>query len=472
MRKIVFIFGLFLFFLSTGYAEDQYNNFLNEITKKNRIPGLAVAIFNDEGITFSYAHGTLRTGNHINSRTSFFLGSTTKTITALAVMILDNEGKISINDPVKKYLSQFHFKDSSVFPGAENIITIAHLLSHTSGISDKGIPGPGMGERTLYEEFLRINNARLVSPPGEKYEYCNLNYRVLGYLIEQISGKSYGEFIKEKIFEPLSMNHSYSDPHDAFDLAEGFGQLFGFPIKRNQRFYPGALPSGYLISSVSDISTLLIEELRVSRKKQSIFPADMIRSTWEVPEGINGNYAKGWMKIMRDDGSSFLIHGGALENYQSFFYLDPSSNRGFVFMMNQGGFFPMINSFDKIRDGLIKIINEEEVLYHASGNIVNIILPLVVMSVQGLLFLLLNLWKRNIIKKKIWTKISIGLNVFWVIFFLFIFTPLMNIIMGDTASLSMIVNMFPELLIVMLLIIIPNIIRAGMKIRYLIIKIN
>ena len=77
-------------------------------------------------------------------------------------------------------------------------------------------------------------------------------------------------------------------------------------------------------------------------------------------------------------------------------------------------------------------------------------------------------WKKNVSERKIWTKISIALNIFRVIFFSFIFIPLMNNVMGDTASLSMIWNMFPELLIIIGIIVSANLIRAGLKIRYLI----
>jgi hypothetical protein len=304
-------------------------------------------------------------------------------------------------------------------------------------------------------------------PPGKTYEYCNLNYRLLGLIIEKLSGKSYGTFIKEAIFDVLSMRHSYANPADAEDPAEGYGQIFGFPVRRKQHFYPGALPSGYLISSVSDVSAFLIEELRASQGKSGIFPQELIESTWSAPNEVNTNYAKGWMSINRDNGSSFLIHGGSLENYQSFFYLDPSSQKGFVFLMNQGGFFPMAGAFNTVRDGLIKIINEEDVSYTKKNKIVylNIIIPLAVLLIQVILFFLIPFWKRHLYKRKIWSKLSIGINIFWSIFFLFILVPLMNAIMGDTATLGMIGSMFPELLIALLIIVISNMVRATIKTR-------
>ena len=384
-------------------------------------------------------------------------------------MVLDYEGRLSIHDPVKKYLPQFSLKDSSIFPDVENFITLEQLLNHTSGISNRGIPGITMGEASLEDELLKINNARLVSIPGQKYEYCNANYRLLGLVIEKVSGKSYGSFINEIIFTPLSMNHSFSDPEEAPNLIDGYGQLFEFPIKRKQRFYQGAVPSGYLISSVSDISIFLMEELRASLGKQSVFPKDLINATFVVPEGIKSNYAKGWLKKVDNNGNIIYTNTGSLENFQSFFYLDPSSNIGFVFMMNQGGLFPM-NSISIISDGLIKLTNGNEVIYNANKStmIVTIILPLVVLLFQCFSFFQLLIWKKNITKRKIWTRISIGLNIFWVIFFLFLLIPLMNVIIGETASLRVWSNTLPELLVIISIIVLSNIIRTAMKIKYLI----
>jgi CubicO group peptidase (beta-lactamase class C family) len=481
MKKVYFGICLFIIIISPIISNDNidFSNqkdltiFLDDIIMNYQVPGLALSIFNEEQILYTYTHGVLGTGEHINIDTPFFLGSTTKTITALCIMLLDYERKLSINDPVIAYLPAFYFLDDSISPDGANKITIEHLLNHTSGISNKGIPGNSMGENSLGKELLKVNNAKLIYPPGTTFEYCNLNYRLLGLIIEKVSGLSYGEFVKKHIFEVLEMENSYANPNEANGLVEGYGQLFGIPIRRNQNFFPGALPSGYLISSVSDVSKLLIDQLRASQNKHSQFPKELIETTWIIPEGINSNYAKGWMRI-EDNGNMFLVHGGSLENYQSFFYLNPASKIGFVFTMNQGGFFPMMNSFNNIRDVTIEFVNNGFVSFEGKKKAlpINIIIPLVVFLGQCALFFLIPFWKKNLSVRKKWSKISIGINLFWVVFFLFVFIPLMNAIMGDTLSLSMIWNMFPEFIIIILLIIISNAIRATMKIQYFLIKNN
>ena len=470
MTRAFFACFLMLFVsIIYGNEHSNYDFFLENIVKNNRIPGLTVAVFNNDEIVYSFAHGISKNKVSVTIDTPFFIGSTTKTLTALSIMKLDYEGRLDINDPVISYLPNFFFNNSSISPDAKNVITIRHLLNHTSGISNKGIQGIGLGEQTLDDEIKILNNSKLIYPPEEKYEYCNLNYRLLGLIIEKVSGKKYGTFLKENIFTPLSMNNSFSNPQNAVNLIEGYGQLYGFPINRKQNFYPGALPSGYLISSAADISILLMDIINAFNGNQNTFSQKLIEETLTTPEEISSEYAMGWLKIDREDNTYFFIHGGSLENYQSFFYIDPVSNKGFVFMMNQGGFFPMINSFNNIRDGLIKLINGDEYNYTVNNslNIIVIIFTLIIILFQCLLFFLLRFWKRNVLKGRIWTNVSMFLNVFWVIFLSFIAIPLMNVIMGDTASLSMIANMFPELIIIGLIIVISNITRLIMKIMYL-----
>ncbi len=463
---------LLLLLTINSYADGLSNNiniydeFLKKVVIDYKVPGLSVAIFTDEGISYNAAYGTLKSGKEINIDTSFFLGSTSKTITALGIMLLADEGKIDIKDSVIKYLPEFSFNDDTVSPGAASVITIENLLNHTSGISDSGIPGNSMGETSIEEELLRFKKAKLVYPPGSQHKYCNLNYRLLGLIIQRISGKDFGTYIDEKIFNPLSMNHSYSDPNKAITLAEGHGQLFGFPVMRDQNFYPGALPSGSLISSVSDISKLLIDELRSFNGKKSVLPKDIVELTWKKPDGIESDYAKGWLVINKDSNKPFLIHGGALENYQSFFYLNPSANIGFVFMMNQGGFFPMTGAFNIIRDGLINMVNDKSYDYSNKNKLLSItvILTVIIILWQLAQIIITCLRKKHLVSKIAWKKyISIGLNIFWIIFFLFLFVPIMNTIMGSKGSFIMIRSMFPELFLIIISIIISNFTRVLLK---------
>jgi CubicO group peptidase (beta-lactamase class C family) len=140
------------------------------------------------------------------AQTKFHIASISKTFTAASILILEEKGKLSVRDPLAKFISDYPRGDK---------ITIHHLLTHTSGI-------PNVNDFSDYEEKSRFphtleeiiswfKDKPLEFKPGEKYSYSNSNYNLLAYIIEKVSGKSYGEFLKENIFEPLGMNNTGHD---------------------------------------------------------------------------------------------------------------------------------------------------------------------------------------------------------------------------------------------------------------------
>ena len=139
--------------------------------------------------------------------TKFRLGSITKQFTAMAILILQERGKLNVADHIKKYMPDV--------PNAWNEITIHQLLTHTSGIPNctsfpdflKTLPN----RVTLTELIARFKDKPLEFKPGEKFNYSNSGYILLGQIIESVSGKSYASFLKEAIFDPLQMNDSGYD---------------------------------------------------------------------------------------------------------------------------------------------------------------------------------------------------------------------------------------------------------------------
>src|SRR6516164_7420559 len=143
--------------------------------------------------------------------TKFRLGSITKQFTAASILLLEERGKLKVEDPVKKYMQDA--------PAAWDKITIFHLLTHTSGIpSFTGFPDYRKLEpfaTTAAELVARFRDKPLDFQPGEKWSYSNSGYVLLGYLIEKISGESYDKFVRENIFTPLGMKDSGYDSNSA-----------------------------------------------------------------------------------------------------------------------------------------------------------------------------------------------------------------------------------------------------------------
>src|SRR4029077_5216853 len=133
----------------------------------------------------------------VKSETIFQSGSVGKQFTATAVMMLVEEGKINLDDPISKY-----FKDA---PSSWNDVKVRHLLSHTGGFGDYPKKFDFRRDYTEDELLKIVEGIPLAYPPGSKWAYSNLGYLTLGILIHRVAGKFYGDFLQERIFQPLGM---------------------------------------------------------------------------------------------------------------------------------------------------------------------------------------------------------------------------------------------------------------------------
>jgi CubicO group peptidase (beta-lactamase class C family) len=150
----------------------------------------------------SYGMADLEWNVPNSADTRFNIASMTKQFTAAAILLLENRGKLKTDDLVKKYLTDA--------PASWDKITIYHLLTHTSGISDDAAKyEPGTPDKLVFRDVP------LNFQPGEQWAYTDLGYMVLGYLIEKISGQTYEAFVQQLIFKPLAMNDSGMFSNDA-----------------------------------------------------------------------------------------------------------------------------------------------------------------------------------------------------------------------------------------------------------------
>jgi CubicO group peptidase (beta-lactamase class C family) len=184
--------------------------------------------------------------------TKFRLGSITKQFTAASILLLEERGKLNINDPVKKYMADA--------PAAWDKVTIYNLLTHTSGIpSFTGFPDyeSTEGTATTPEKLVaRFRDKPLEFQPGEKFAYDNSGYVLLGYLIEKISGQTYAQFVQENIFKPLQMNDSGYDSNTAIIMHRASGYAKGKEGIENAGYIHMSIPfsAGSLYSTVEDLA--------------------------------------------------------------------------------------------------------------------------------------------------------------------------------------------------------------------------
>jgi CubicO group peptidase (beta-lactamase class C family) len=377
---------------------------------------VAVAIVQDDQIIFARGYGKASAREPVTPQTQFYIGSVSKGFTALAVMQLVEQGKMELDAPVKKYLPWFQVAD----PGASSKITVRHLLNHTSGLNEAVDPNGGAYTTSLEEQARLLAQVKPTAPAGSQFAYYNQNYRLLGLLIEQASGETYSDYIRDHVFEPLGMLDSVADPTDAPDLAGGYSRLFGFSLPRSQRFIPGALPSGYLISTAEDMARYLIAQLnnRQSNGEQMLGPESLALMR-TPPAGINSEYGMGWMVL---ENGNTLAHGGALEYFQSFVALGLKEKTGLVILYNQNGMENMLFENNAIRDGLLSMLNGETPQRTSLGWIGWLLLTLALLDLANhfRLFVRLPRWAQITSKQNriwLWSKVLISILIPLIVIF-------------------------------------------------------
>lgn len=331
------------------------DDYLKQQAADNHLPGLAVAVVEGDQVVFLKGYGELSAGQPITGQTQFYIGSLTKTLTALAVMQLVEQGKLELDAPVQRYLSWFTLAD----PQAAAQITIRHLLNQTSGLGEGS--DPGVSDFTYApstsEQVRGMSDARLMAAPGAKFQYYNGNYQVLGLIIEQVSGEPYDAYMRNHVFAPLGMEHTVTHPQFATELAPGNGVAFGLPFPRTQTFRPAGLPSGYLISSAEDLAHVIIAELNQGRygTKQIISP-EALALTQTPPVETDSIYGMGWAAFQDAQYGQVLYHDGALENYNAQMILLPERHSGLVALTNQGGLLRQFTFNPAVTSGIADVL--------------------------------------------------------------------------------------------------------------------
>ena len=342
-------------------AVDAY---VEQQLRRLNVPGAALAIVEADRVAHQRGFGHARPGGPPPSpQTPFVIGSATKSLTALAVMQLVEDGKVDLDAPVQRYLPWFRVADSA----ASARITVRQLLYHTSGLSSAcgwapmvaADRSPGAPER----QARALASLRLSRPVGSAFEYSNANYDLLGLVVAAASGESYPAYVKNHIFGPLEMCHSHTSRDGARrdGLAMGHRFWFGHPVADpDEELAPGSLPSSLLISSAEDLAHYLIAQLSGGRYGGAkVLPpagiAETQRPAVEANQGVlKGHYGMGW--LVDDTGPTRVVwHDGVVPDFFAHVALLPERKRGFVLLLN-ADHFAMVPALGEIGHGVTALL--------------------------------------------------------------------------------------------------------------------
>lgn len=304
------------------------------------IPGAAVVVVSKDKVLHMRGFGISGPGGKTPTpQTLFMPGSVSKSFTALAVMQLVEAGKIGLDVPVINYIPWFQLAD----PVPSGQITVRQLLNQNSGFSTLNgsnycFANCDRSDIALEHSVRELRNVKLNAPPGTHWEYSNINYVILGYLIQRISGEPYDKYIERHVFGPLGMRNSVASDKlgKTADLATGYRYWFGKAVPAYELPYQTSLvPAGYLFTSAEDMGRYLMAHLNGGMVDGiSIISSSGIDTLHQssVPVIGNDRYAMGW--YFNSAVPNFFEHNGGLPNFFSQMAIDAKEGWGVALLVN------------------------------------------------------------------------------------------------------------------------------------------
>ena len=323
--------------------QNRIDTLVNDTIKKSKTPGVSIVLVNGDKTKYlSYGYANKEQDISTNSDTLFEIGSMSKAFTGLGILLLEDEGIISLDDPITKYIPWLRLYYKGEHNGksvdGEVELTIGNFLCQTSGIPFKTIGNipQGISNISSEETVKSLIGTKLDFYPGEKYQYATINYDVLGYVIQLVSGQTYEDFMKNRIIEPLGLNNTYlfqSEAQATGALAQGYKMNFFQSKPYNAPRYRGNTPAGYIISNVEDMERWIriqIGLIEIPEQYKRIIEKSHLGDT-TVASQANHYYAAGWSVNIKGED---IQHGGSNPNYSSMLIMYPEDKLGICVLTN------------------------------------------------------------------------------------------------------------------------------------------
>ncbi len=337
----------------------ELEDIIKKHVKKSKISGISVGLINEEGIkTFNYGEVKKESEITPTSDTLYEIGSMTKTFTAILTAKLQEEGLLSLDDPITKYLPEFADSDFE-----KNKITLYHLITHTSGLveiplknypkimltrilrSHKGKIFPPRYSYNTTTFLTEISQIKLKNNPGTTFRYSNTGVGLVGKILERVTNSTYDKLIKEKICNTLEMNDTGITISETQKERLAMGYLHtrkeAEPIN-----IPAVASAGSICSTVSDMLKFLKANLELS--KTSLSPVlgccrttktkprinPFLRSLSRILYGVRSTeVGLGW--IMSDlEDIRIVWHSGGTEGFSTIMMMDQDKKTGVVVLAN------------------------------------------------------------------------------------------------------------------------------------------
>jgi D-alanyl-D-alanine carboxypeptidase len=307
---------------------DQVDKYLKSQMQQHRIPGLTLKIIRDGKTikTAAYGRANLELNVPAKPETVFEIGSITKQFTAAGILMLAQEGKLTVDDKISR-----HLKGT---PEAWANVTIRHLLTHTSGIkSYTGLNGYQLWRHLTQAQFIAsIGKEPMEFQPGDSWKYCNTGFNLLGYIIENVSGKDYWDFMSERVFQPLGMQATTNRLLSLVipNRAAGYEQTNHVWINRDSDLTE-VFAAGAIASTVGDLA-----KWNASLEGERLLTAASKEQMWtpvKLNDGKTRNYGFGW-NVDTENGHKNIGHGGSTSGFSASIQRFPDDRLAVIILTN------------------------------------------------------------------------------------------------------------------------------------------
>ncbi len=318
--------------------QDFLDGFFATAMDSLHVPG-AVFVFVENGrivLNKGYGFANLTTKARVDPDTTLFqIASVSKLFTATAVMQLYEQGKLQLDEDVNTYLTTFKIPDTFPKP-----VTLRSLMTHTAGFDERGI---GMAAPTAKEwiplgDYLKARLPPRVRPVGDGASYSNHGVGLEGYIVEQVAGMPFNDYIGKYIYQPLGMTHSTFAIIDPLPptLAQGY-RFNGLDYKPEPHLYNNVIPAGGLLTTGDDIARFMIAHLQNGQYGDARILGEATTKEMHARQYSPDPRMEGSAVQFFEDnvnGYAAIQHGGDLPGFASLLYLIPEKNAGFFVSMN------------------------------------------------------------------------------------------------------------------------------------------
>ncbi len=306
--------------------KERIGELMTELYKRGDFNG-AILVAEEGTIYYDTVLGfrNLITKEPLNDSSAFYLASVSKQFTAMAIMILKEQNKLSYNDTLTKYFPEL--------PAYANKITIRHLLTHTSGLTDYFSMDKFYKPDLKNEDVLNalIMQKKFNFYPGDRFSYSNSGYIMLAMIVEKVSGKSFNVFMKEFIFDPLGMKNTL-----VFDKSKPFikNRAVGFNKYGDLDDYEILTAGDGGIYSTTHDLFLWDQSLYHNKLVDSSTLAEAFHET-KLNDGSFSNYGFGWV-ISKNAKNKIVHHSGGMNGYRTTIYRDMENQNCIIILTNKG----------------------------------------------------------------------------------------------------------------------------------------